>query len=340
MNAMMKQVQQMQSEMMEAQEKLKDEVVEASAGGGMVKVKMSGDLRLLEVTIDPEAIDPEEAELLQDMVLAAVNEAIRSAQELATSKLGGIAGGAAGSADWACQSAPPAALGSRRCTRGRSSDSSPSSPACPGSGSGRRSGSRSTSCAPTTPRPSARRRDPRGQGEGGAVRGLLQPRRGRAMPDLRGREPRPSLICVVEEPSDVIPIERTGEYRGLYHVLGGALSPIDGIDPEDLKIAELVRRVDAGGVEELVLATNPTTTGEATAHHIAELLRDRVTITRLASGLPVGADLEHADEVTLGRALAGRWRSIARPRLGQGLSGSTERAVASGPPALRPWASG
>ena len=93
LNAMMKQVQQMQSEMMEAQEKLKDEVVEASAGGGMVKVKVSGDLRLLEVVIDPQAIDPEDAELLQDMVLAAVNEAIRSAQELATSKLGGIAGG-------------------------------------------------------------------------------------------------------------------------------------------------------------------------------------------------------------------------------------------------------
>ncbi len=115
-----------------------------------------------------------------------------------------------------------------------------------------------------------------------------------------------SLICVVEEPSDVIPIERTGEYRGLYHVLGGALSPIDGIDPEDLKIAELVRRIDGEGVSEVVLATNPTTTGEATALHIAELLRDRVTITRLASGLPVGADLEHADEVTLGRALVGR----------------------------------
>src|SRR3954454_11568388 len=114
-----------------------------------------------------------------------------------------------------------------------------------------------------------------------------------------------SVICVVEEPADVIPIERTGEYRGLYHVLGGALSPIDGIDPEDLKIAELVRRVDAGGVEELVIATNPTTTGEATAHHIADLLRGRVTITRLASGLPVGADLEHADEVTQGRFFAG-----------------------------------
>ena len=114
-----------------------------------------------------------------------------------------------------------------------------------------------------------------------------------------------SLICVVEEPADVIPIERTGEFRGLYHVLGGALSPIDGIDPEDLKIAELLERVN-GEVKEIVLATNPTTTGEATALHIAEELRDRVTVTKLASGLPVGADLEHADEVTLGKALAGR----------------------------------
>jgi hypothetical protein len=96
LNAMMKQVQEMQSQMVEAQEKLKDEVVEASSGGGMVKVKMSGDLRLLEISIDPEAIDPEEAELLQDMVTAAVNEAIRSAQELATSKLGGITGGGGG----------------------------------------------------------------------------------------------------------------------------------------------------------------------------------------------------------------------------------------------------
>jgi recombination protein RecR len=117
---------------------------------------------------------------------------------------------------------------------------------------------------------------------------------------------RRELICVVEEPQDVIPIERTGEYRGLYHVLGGALSPIDGIDPEDLKIDELVARVENGDVEELVLATNPTTTGEATAHHIADRLRDRVKLSRLASGLPVGADLEHADEVTLGRALIGR----------------------------------
>jgi recombination protein RecR len=120
-----------------------------------------------------------------------------------------------------------------------------------------------------------------------------------------------TLICVVEEPGDVIPIERTHEYRGRYHVLGGALSPIDGIDPEDLKIAELYARVTDSEprIEEVVLATNPTTTGEATALHIAAALRERapgVAVTRLASGLPVGADLEYADEVTLGKALAGR----------------------------------
>jgi recombination protein RecR len=119
------------------------------------------------------------------------------------------------------------------------------------------------------------------------------------------------LICVVEEPSDVIPMERTHEYHGVYHVLGGALSPIDGIDPEDLKIAELIRRIADGGeqVREVVLATNPTTTGEATALHIAEELRHtapEVKVTRLASGLPVGSDLEYADEVTLGKAFAGR----------------------------------
>ena len=116
------------------------------------------------------------------------------------------------------------------------------------------------------------------------------------------------LICVVEEPGDVVPVERTHEFRGRYHVLGGALSPIDGVDPEDLRIAELVRRVDAADppIREVVLATNPTTTGEATALFIADRLRDRVTVTRLASGLPVGGDLEYADEVTLGRALAGR----------------------------------
>jgi recombination protein RecR len=121
----------------------------------------------------------------------------------------------------------------------------------------------------------------------------------------------PTLICVVEEPSDVVPIERTHEYRGRYHVLGGALSPIDGIDPDDLRIAELWTRVadPESPVREVVLATNPTTTGEATALHVAAGLRLRspeILVTRLASGLPVGSDLEYADEVTLGRAFSGR----------------------------------
>ena len=119
------------------------------------------------------------------------------------------------------------------------------------------------------------------------------------------------LICVVEEPGDVIPIERTHEYRGRYHVLGGALSPIDGVEPEDLRLPQLYARVSdpALPVREVILATNPTTTGEATALHVAAALHERtpsVTVTRLASGLPVGGDLEYADEVTLGRAFSGR----------------------------------
>jgi recombination protein RecR len=115
-----------------------------------------------------------------------------------------------------------------------------------------------------------------------------------------------SVICVVEQPVDVVSLERTAEYRGLYHVLGGALSPLDGVDPGDLRIDELLRRVEANGVAEVVLATNPNMTGEATAAYLADRLRGRVRVTRLASGLPVGADLEYADEVTLGRALSGR----------------------------------
>jgi recombination protein RecR len=115
-----------------------------------------------------------------------------------------------------------------------------------------------------------------------------------------------TIICVVEQPADLWSLERTHEYRGVYHVLGGALSPLDGVEPEDLRIDLLLRRAGQNGVEEVVLATNPTMTGEATAAFIAEHLRGRTRVTRLASGLPVGSDLEYADEVTLGRALTGR----------------------------------
>jgi len=115
-----------------------------------------------------------------------------------------------------------------------------------------------------------------------------------------------TLVCVVEEPTDVLLVERTAEFRGLYHVLGGALSPIEGVDPDDLRIAELLQRVESDKVIEVVVATNPTMSGEATASFIADRLRGTAQVTRLASGLPVGVDLDQADELTLSRAFAGR----------------------------------
>ncbi|QIG44938.1 recombination protein RecR [Nocardioides anomalus] len=123
------------------------------------------------------------------------------------------------------------------------------------------------------------------------------------------RDPRrdQTVLCVVEEYKDVVAIERTREFRGRYHVLGGAISPIDGIGPEQLRVRELMVRLSDGTVTELILATDPNLEGEATATYLTRMLKDLdLTVTRLASGLPVGGDLEYADEVTLGRALAGR----------------------------------
>lgn len=125
------------------------------------------------------------------------------------------------------------------------------------------------------------------------------------------RDPRrdSTALCVVEESKDVIAVEKTGEYRGRYHVLGGAISPIDGIGPDDLRIRELLQRLTDGEVTEIIVATDPNLEGEATATYLARLLAPMgLTVTRLASGLPVGGDLEYADEVTLGRAFAGRRR--------------------------------
>jgi len=119
----------------------------------------------------------------------------------------------------------------------------------------------------------------------------------------RGNE----LICVVEEPKDVVAIERTGEFRGRYHVLGGAINPLEGVGPDNLRIKELMTRLASGEIKELILATDPNTEGEATATYLALIVKPMgLTVTRLASGLPVGGDLEYADEVTLGRAFEGR----------------------------------
>jgi recombination protein RecR len=119
------------------------------------------------------------------------------------------------------------------------------------------------------------------------------------------------LICIVEEPKDVIAMEKTREYNGLYHVLGGVISPISNIGPDDVKLKELLDRLDNNEIEEIILATNPNIEGEATSMYIADLLKPRgLKVTRIASGLPVGGDLEYADEITLGRALTGRRDAI------------------------------
>ncbi|MGA8117356.1 MAG: recombination mediator RecR [Actinocatenispora sp.] len=118
------------------------------------------------------------------------------------------------------------------------------------------------------------------------------------------------VLCVVEEPKDVVAIERTGEFRGRYHVLGGAINPLEGVGPDHLRIRELMTRLSSGEVRELILATDPNTEGEATATYLALLVKPMgLAVTRLASGLPVGGDLEYADEITLGRAFEGR-RSV------------------------------
>jgi len=117
----------------------------------------------------------------------------------------------------------------------------------------------------------------------------------------------PTIVCVVEEPRDIVAVEKTQEFHGLYHVLQGAISPIEGIGPEQLRVKELLTRVDTEGIKEIILCTNPNLEGEATAMYLARLLKPLgLTVTRIASGLPVGGDLEYADELTLGRALEGR----------------------------------
>ncbi len=124
----------------------------------------------------------------------------------------------------------------------------------------------------------------------------------------------PSVVCVVEEARDIVAVEKTGEFRGRYHVLGGAISPIDGVGPDDLHITELLGRIPAEAIQEIIVATNPNVEGEATGMYLARLITPLgVRVTRIASGLPVGGDLEYADEVTLGRALEGRREFPGQP---------------------------
>ena len=312
MGQMMKQVQQMQADMVKAQEQLKHEVVEASAGGGMVTVKVSGDLELKELTIDPEAVDPEDVELLQDMVQAAVNEALRSGPGAGREQAGrrhrrARRGRRAGRTRPAVASRARQAHGLFAAPVNRLITELARLP-----GIGQRTAQRlafhvlSVSDEEALALATAIREVKEKVGHCEICFNLATEATCRICQDER-RET--ATLCVVEQPSDVIPIERSGEFHGRYHVLGGAFSPIDGVDPEHLHVAELLERATGNGIGEVVIATNATTTGEATALYLADSLRERapeVTVTRLASGLPVGSDLEYADEITLGRALRGR----------------------------------
>lgn len=230
MKKMMKQAQKMQRDAAAAQQEIAAMTFEASAGGGMVKATATGEMAITDITIDPAAVDPEDVEMLQDMVVAAVNEALRLADAIREVKAG--------------------VHFCARCFNYAEGD------LCEICASSKRDG---------------------------------------------------AVICVVSEPRDIPPIERTAVFNGVYHVLGGVLAPMEGVGPGDLRIAELMARLGREDVTEVVLAMNPNIEGETTAAYLARLIKPLgVKVTRPASGLPVGGDLEFADEVTLGRALEGR----------------------------------
>ena len=274
MQQMMKQARKMQEQLAAAQENLKSQTVDASAGGGMVKVTVNGEMELVNLTIDPDALDPEDVDMLQDMIMAAVNEAVRGVNELANKQMGAITGGL---------NIP---------------------------GIGPKSAHRIAYYLLEADAEEARR----------LAEAILEVKQevhfcsrcfNYATADECSICQDPmrdtTRICVVGEPRDVQAIERTGSYHGLYHVLGGVISPMDKIGPEQLHIRELLARLGHEDIHEVIIATNPNIEGETTASYLARTIKPLgVEVSRLASGLPVGGDLEYADELTLGRAIEAR----------------------------------
>ena len=274
---MMKQAQKMQENLMKMQEELQAKEYEATAGGGVIKAVCGGDRELKSITIDPEAVDPEDVEMLQDMIVAAVNEAMRKA---------------------VLMRAFPAALE-------RLTEQFARLP-----GIGMKSAQRLAFYVLSLPKEDADSFAQAIVDAKNSVR-LCPVCQNLTDQELCGVCADPerdhSLICVVAEPKDVIAMERAREYHGVYHVLHGVISPLSHVGPDDLRIRELISRVSQGGVREVIMATNPDTEGEATAMYLSRLLRPMdVKVTRLAYGIPVGSQLEYADEVTLLRALEGR----------------------------------
>ena len=302
MNALLQQAQQMQEQLQDAQERLTETTVDGTVAGGAVTVTVNGVGELVGVEIKAGGFDGTNADDLSDlgdMIVAAYRDAKAQADALAGEALGPLAGGGG---------LPGARLRRTALYEGVVQDLIDELGRLPGVG----------------PKSAQRIAFHLLQADPADVRRLAD-----VLIEVKAkvkfcsvcfnvsedeqcricRDPRrdPSVLCVVEEYKDVVAIERTREFRGRYHVLGGAISPIDGIGPDQLRIRELMVRLADGAITEVILATDPNLEGEATATYLTRMLKPLgLRVTRLASGLPVGGDLEYADEVTLGRAFAGR----------------------------------
>ena len=299
LSGLLAQAQQMQAQLAATQEQLALERITGQAGGGLVQATVTGAGELVGLSIASEAADPDDTETLADLVLAAYRDASNQAAAHAAASHGAARAGAR---------RPRSAGDLADVRRHRPRPHRRARPVARVSGpkSAQRIAFHLLAAEPADVRRlaevllevKAKVRFCRVCGnvaESDECRICHDPRR-----DL-------SVICVVEESKDVVAVERTREFRGRYHVLGGAISPIEGIGPDDLRVKELMTRLADGTVTELILATDPNLEGEATATYLARLVKPMgLTVSRLASGLPVGGDLEYADEVTLGRAFEGR----------------------------------
>jgi DNA-binding YbaB/EbfC family protein len=300
MQQLMKQAQKMQQQLIEAQSQLAQTEVHGSAGGDLVKATVTGSGDVLSVKIDPQAVDPDDVESLEDLVVAAIRDAATNAAELQQSAMGPLAGRA--------RRPRPAGDVAAGRVRGRG----------PGPHRRARPAARCRAQERAADRLPPARRDPsrcagsvtaldRGEGQGPVLPDLRQRQRAGRVPRLPG----PARDLSEHLRRGGVQGRRRDredpEFRGRYHVLGGAISPIEGVGPDDLRVRELMVRLQDDVVTELILATDPNLEGEATATYLARLVKPMgLRVTRLASGLPVGGDLEYADEVTLGRAFEGR----------------------------------
>ena len=279
---MMKQAQKMQQDLLKMQQEMEEKQYEATAGGGVITAVVSGKRELVRVTIDPEAVDPDDVEMLQDMVVAAVNEAMRKAEADSAQNMSKLTGGLERLSE---QFARLPGIGSTTAQRLAFQVLSMPQEQAQEFADAILDAKRTVHTCPV-------------------CQNLTdQELCGICADSTRDH----TTICVVAEPRDVIAMERSREYTGVYHVLHGVISPLNHVGPDDIRIRELLERLKDGSVQEVIMATNPDTEGEATAMYLSRLLRPiGVKVTRLAYGIPVGSQLEYADEVTLLRALEGR----------------------------------